>query len=43
MVEKKYKKILILEDDARFVYNFKQILLNLDNQMKSKEIDWELL
>ena len=43
MVEKKYEKILILEDDARFILNFKHYLLNMLNQMETKKIKWELL
>lgn len=43
MVEKKYEKIIILEDDARFEGDFKPILTYLINEMKDKSIKWELL
>jgi collagen beta-1,O-galactosyltransferase len=43
MVEKKYEKIIILEDDARFEGDFKSILTYMINEMKEKSIKWELL
>lgn len=42
-VEKNYKKIIILEDDARFAKNFKSILVHFMNQMDAKNIDWDLM
>jgi GR25 family glycosyltransferase involved in LPS biosynthesis len=43
MVENNYKKVIILEDDARFSLNFKQILLDLTKQLSNKQVEWELL
>ena len=43
MIEKKYEKIIILEDDARFAANFKTILAYMINGMKDEEIKWDLL
>ena len=43
MVEKNYKKIIIFEDDAKFSLHFKSTLTYFIEEMKSKDIKWELL
>lgn len=43
MVEKSYKKILILEDDAKFSLGFNTILSYFVDEMISKKVEWELL
>jgi GR25 family glycosyltransferase involved in LPS biosynthesis len=43
MEEKNLEKIIILEDDARFNKNFKQILVNVVNQMQNQNMEWDLM
>lgn len=43
MIENKYEKIIILEDDARFVMKFKSVLLNLIKGLSTENIEWELM
>ena len=43
MIDKKYEKIIILEDDAKFASSFKSTLVYLTNEMKEKSVEWELL
>ena len=43
MIEKGYERIIILEDDARFVVKFKSVLVHLLNEMKEKNIEWDFL
>ena len=43
MIEKKYEKVLIFEDDARFELNFNSIVKYFLSKMEIKQVDWELL
>lgn len=43
MVQQNYKRVLILEDDARFVINFKSIFVSLMSSMQENSVEWELL
>ena len=43
MVEKGYKKIIIFEDDARLVLNFRRILKNLMNSINDQKLEWDLM
>lgn len=43
MIEKKHKQVVIFEDDARFVLNFKNILTDLLQKVKENHVDWDLM
>ena len=43
MVEKNYKKVIILEDDAKFAIYFKSTLRHLINSLDSKDVKWDML
>ena len=43
MAEKKYEKVLILEDDARFSLNFNSLVKYFLTEMNNKNVYWELL
>jgi len=42
-MKKKYERILIFEDDARFSLNFKSLVKHFLAEMDDKNISWELL
>ena len=43
MVEKNYERVIILEDDARFTFDFKATLNHFMNELINKKIKWDLL
>lgn len=43
MVEKNLEKIIILEDDARFSENFKEIMVHISNRVNEAKLEWDLM
>lgn len=43
VIEKKHKQVLVFEDDARFVLNFKNILSDLFQKVTDKKVEWDLM
>lgn len=43
MVEKNLEKIIILEDDARFSENFKEVIVHISNRANEAKLDWDLM
>lgn len=43
MVSNNYQKIIILEDDARFILNFNNVLNNLMKSISQKQLFWDLM
>lgn len=43
MITQNYKKIIILEDDAKFILEFTNILNNLMDSINTSKLSWDLL
>lgn len=43
MVLNNYQKIIILEDDARFVLNFNSVINNIMKSINQSHLSWDLM